>query len=90
MSHEDQVLVGLAGIAVLGVGAQWLAWRLRVPSILLLLAVGFVAGPVTGFLDPDALFGEILFPLVSRAVGLILLRRCTSFRFTRTTTLAGP
>ncbi len=72
MSHEEQVLVGLTGIVVLGVGAQWLAWRLRVPSILLLLAVGFVAGPVTGFLDPDALFGELLFPLVSLSVGLIL------------------
>lgn len=81
MSHEDQVLVGLAGIAVLGVGAQWLAWRLRVPSILLLLAVGFVAGPVTGFLDPDALFGEILFPLVSLAVGLILFEGGLSLRF---------
>ena len=80
MSHEDQVLVGLAGIAVLGVGAQWLAWRLRVPSILLLLAVGFVAGPVTGFLDPDALFGEILFPLVSLAVGLILFEGGLSLR----------
>jgi len=72
VDHEQQVLVGLAGIAVLGVGAQWLAWRLRLPSILLLLAVGFVAGPVTNFLDPDALFGELLFPLVSLSVGLIL------------------
>lgn len=80
MSHEEQVLVGLAGIAVLGVGAQWLAWRLRVPSILLLLAVGFVAGPVTGFLDPDALFGEILFPLVSLSVGLILFEGGLSLR----------
>jgi len=80
VSHEDQVLVGLAGIVVLGVGAQWLAWRLRVPSILLLLAVGFVAGPVTGFLDPDALFGEILFPLVSLAVGLILFEGGLSLR----------
>ncbi|MCG6922247.1 MAG: cation:proton antiporter, partial [Acidobacteria bacterium] len=80
MSHEEQLLVGLAGIAVLGVGAQWLAWRLRVPSILLLLAVGFVAGPVTGFLDPDALFGELLFPLVSLSVGLILFEGGLSLR----------
>ena len=72
MNHEDQLLVGLAAIAVLGVGAQWLAWRLRLPSILLLLGVGFVAGPVTGFIDPDALFGDLLFPLVSLSVGLIL------------------
>jgi NhaP-type Na+/H+ or K+/H+ antiporter len=80
MSHEEQVLVGLASIAVLGVGAQWLAWRLRVPSILLLLAVGFTAGPVTGFLDPDALFGELLFPLVSLSVGLILFEGGLSLR----------
>ena len=37
---EQQYLVGLAGIVVLGVGAQWLAWRLRIPSILLLLVFG--------------------------------------------------
>jgi NhaP-type Na+/H+ or K+/H+ antiporter len=80
LDHEQQVLVGLAGIAVLGVGAQWLAWRLRLPSILLLLAVGFVAGPVTGFLDPDALFGELLFPLVSLSVGLILFEGGLSLR----------
>ena len=49
MNHEEQILVGLAAIAVLGVGAQWLAWRLRLPSILLLLGVGFVAGPLTDF-----------------------------------------
>ena len=53
-------------------GAQWLAWRFRIPSILLLLAFGFVAGPATGLLDPDALFGELLFPVVSISVGLIL------------------
>jgi NhaP-type Na+/H+ or K+/H+ antiporter len=80
LGHEEQLLVGLAGIAVLGVGAQWLAWRLRLPSILLLLALGFVAGPVTGFLDPDALFGELLFPLVSLSVGLILFEGGLSLR----------
>jgi len=80
MNHEEQILVGLAAIAVLGVGAQWLAWRLRLPSILLLLAVGFVAGPVTGFIDPDTLFGELLFPLVSLSVGLILFEGGLSLR----------
>jgi NhaP-type Na+/H+ or K+/H+ antiporter len=80
LDHEQQLLVGLAGIAVLGVGAQWLAWRLRLPSILLLLALGFAAGPVTGFLDPDALFGELLFPVVSLSVGLILFEGGLSLR----------
>jgi NhaP-type Na+/H+ or K+/H+ antiporter len=42
----EQLLTTLAGIVVLGIGAQWLAWRLRIPSILLLLCTGFVVGPV--------------------------------------------
>ena len=65
-------LVQLAAIAVFGMGAQWLAWRLRLPSILLLLLSGFLLGPVFGVIDPDHLFGETLFPIVSMAVGLIL------------------
>lgn len=65
-------LAGISGIIVLGVVAQWVAWRLKLPSILLLLVLGFVAGPVTGFIRPDHLFGESLFPLVSIFVALIL------------------
>lgn len=65
-------LVGLTAIIVLGVSAQWLANRIKLPSILLLLLVGFIAGPITGFLDPDALLGEALIPFVSLAVAIIL------------------
>ncbi len=43
---ERDVLVGLTVIVAFGVGGQWLAARLRVPSILVLLLAGFVAGPV--------------------------------------------
>ena len=35
----------LATIGVLGVGAQWVAWRLRVPAIVLML--GIVIGGAT-------------------------------------------
>lgn len=68
----EEALIGLASILFLGVGAQWLAWRLRLPSILLLLAIGFLAGPITGFLHPDELLGELLFPIVSMSVAIIL------------------
>jgi len=66
------MLTGLAGIFVLGIGAQWLAWKLKLPSILLLLFLGFMAGPVSGWLRPDEMFGELLFPIVSLSVALIL------------------
>lgn len=68
----DHPAVAITLIIVLGVGAQWLSWRLRQPSILLLLVLGLLAGPVTGLLEPDALLGDLLTPLVSLAVALIL------------------
>lgn len=51
---------------------QWLAWRLRAPSILLLLLAGFLAGPVTGLLDPDALLGDLLQPIIGLSVAIIV------------------
>ena len=60
MTHH--ILIHLASILVLGVSAQWLAWRLRLPALLLLLAFGLIAGPVTGFLDPDSLLGPLMHP----------------------------
>lgn len=57
---------------MLGVGLQWLGATLRVPSIVLLLAGGLVAGPVLGWVEPNTIFGDALFPVVSLAVGLLL------------------
>lgn len=77
--HAIGISLGL--IFVLGVGSQWLAWKIRVPSILLLLLSGILAGPVmrTVFegsafaIDPDALFNnDVLLSAVGIAVGLIL------------------
>ncbi len=68
----ENPLIGLASILVLGTLAQWLAWRLRLPSILLLLLTGFVIGPVTGILNPDALLGDLIFPIVSLSVAVII------------------
>ena len=65
------VPIYLAGVLALGVAAQWLAWRLRVPAIVLLLALGFGLGMVVG--PPEDYVGkEIVLPLVSLAVGVIL------------------
>ncbi len=68
----EHSLVGLGAIVALGVSAQWLAWKLHLPSILLLLLAGIIAGPVAGLLDPDALFGPLLQPVVALSVAVIL------------------
>lgn len=70
--EEHDLLVPLTLVVVFGTGAQWLSWKLRLPSILLLLASGFIAGPMTGLVDPDELFGHLLFPFVSMSVAIIL------------------
>lgn len=75
-------LTALALILLLGLVAQWLAARFKLPSILLLLLAGFAAGPVAGVLQPDLLFGGLLMPFVSISVGIILFEGGLSLRFT--------
>lgn len=78
---HQPIVIGLAIIVVLGIVAQWLAWRFRIPAILLLLVFGFIAGPVTGLIRPDELLGELLFPYVSVSVAIILFEGGLSLRF---------
>ena len=69
---EHHQIIDLAIILGLAVGSHLVAGRLRVPAILVLVVAGFLAGPVAGILHPDELFGDLLLPLVSIAVALIL------------------
>ncbi len=70
LAPEQLPLVYFASVLALGTMAQWLAWRLRLPSILLLLAFGFGMG---WFMHPDELVRrEVLFAGVSLSVAVIL------------------
>jgi len=72
MLSTDAILTGLGLVIALALGCQLLAGRLRLPAIVLLLPVGFVAGIVTEDVHPDQLLGALFQPLVSLGVGLIL------------------
>lgn len=69
---EHDAAVGLAAVVVIGIAAQWIGWRLAIPSILVLLTAGLIAGPVLDFIKPDELFGDLLFPVVSLSVAVVL------------------
>lgn len=69
---SSEVFVGLGLLLVLAVGCQVLAERLRLPAIVLLLPVGFVAGQLTDSVRPDRLFGASFDAMVSLAVAVIL------------------
>lgn len=79
MSAEEATL-GLATIVVFGVGAQWIARRVGIPSLLLLLPAGLLAGDVLGWVEPEQLFGDLLSPLVTLLVGLLLFQAATQLR----------
>ena len=68
----SHILISLAVIVVMGIACQWLAWLARLPAILLLLLCGMIIGPVTGLLNPDDLFADLLFPMISLSVAVIL------------------
>lgn len=80
----ESTLIAFAAVLVFGVGAQWLSWRIRVPSILTLLIAGFLAGRA-GLVDPDKLLGDLLIPIVSLSVALILYEGGLTLRFSELT-----
>lgn len=70
------VLVGL-----LSIFCQYLAYRIKLPAILPLLVIGILVGPVTGVIDADQIFGDLLFPVVSLSVAIILFEGSLTLRF---------
>jgi NhaP-type Na+/H+ or K+/H+ antiporter len=68
----NQVLAGFGLIVVLAVGSQVLGSRLRVPALIILLPAGFIAGAITGDVNPHKLLGPAFQPLVSLSVAVIL------------------
>lgn len=85
----DHTITTLAGLALIAVACQWLAWRLRLPVILLLLGAGILAGPFSGLVQPDVLFGDLLPPLLALAVAIVLFEGSLSFRLNDLTGLGG-
>ena len=74
-------VTAFALVGCLGVGAQWLAWRLKLPGIVLMLAAGLIVGPVLGLLDPAEALGDLLPALVSIAVAIILFEGGLTLNF---------
>ena len=70
MEHHLSTLIIL--VAVLGIAVQWLAWRYKLPAIILLTVAGLLVGPVFGWLQPSSDFGDMLRPIIQLGVAIIL------------------
>ena len=68
-------------IGVLAALCQLVAWRIKIPTILFLLLVGIIIGPVSGYFHPDILFGPVLFPLIYLSVAIILFEGSLTLKF---------
>lgn len=79
MDHHAVELFML--LLILATGAQWLAWKLHVPAIILLSAVGILLGPGLDVLNPHNQMGDMLGMLVSMAVAVILFDGGLSLKF---------
>lgn len=90
-------MLELAGIIILGILAQWVAWKFKIPAILPLILIGLLVGPVASeFLSEDGskwiepiwngtkgLFpGESLFYFVSLAISIILFEGGLTLKMT--------
>jgi len=78
---EHHLTLTLVSIALLGIGAQWLAWRIKMPAIVLLTVAGLVAGPVTGWLQPSRDLEQLFDPLIKLGVAVILFEGGLTLRF---------
>jgi NhaP-type Na+/H+ or K+/H+ antiporter len=80
-------MLELAGIIILGILAQWVAWKFKIPAILPLILIGLIVGPIaaeylsedgTKWIEPiwngeKGLFpGDYLYYFVSLAISIIL------------------
>ena len=96
-------MIELAGIIVLGILAQWVAWKFKIPAILPLILIGLFVGPISILLSEDGsqwiqpiydgengLFpGENLFYFVSLAIGIILFEGGLTLRRGEITKVGG-
>ena len=78
---DTNVAVSVLCIAVAGVAAQWLAWRMRLPAIVLLFAVGLTVGPALEILQPVRDFGGALRPLIGLAVAVVVFEGGLALNF---------
>ena len=74
-------VTAIALVGAIGVGSQWIAWRLRMPAIVLMLVAGILIGPVLGIFDPARDIGPLMGPMISIAVAIILFEGGLSLNF---------
>lgn len=87
MEHNELII--MAAVLAAGTFCQWFAWRVKIPAILPLLAAGFLAGPIFGWLHPQQELGSLYFPVISLSVAIILFEGALTLTWNEVRTVAS-
>ncbi|AXI10692.1 sodium:proton exchanger [Oceanobacillus zhaokaii] len=77
-------------IGVLGIGSQWIAWRYRLPAIVVMSITGLLVGPIFGIINPEEGFGDLYSPIISVAVAIILFEGSLNLNFKELRDISKP
>ncbi|MDX1807557.1 MAG: sodium:proton antiporter [Paenisporosarcina sp.] len=77
----SSLLFDLMFVIFLGITSQWVAWRTRMPAIVLMSIAGLLVGPIFGLINPEDGFGELFGPIISLAVAIILFEGSLNLDF---------
>ncbi|MEZ5477493.1 MAG: cation:proton antiporter [Thiolinea sp.] len=72
----------IASIIIAGAVLQWVGWKLQIPGLILLILAGVLLGPAgIGWLNPEQDFGEMLQPMISLGVAVIVFEGGLNLRW---------
>ncbi|AXI01052.1 sodium:proton antiporter [Sporosarcina sp. PTS2304] len=77
----DSLVMDLMLVVLIGVGSQWVAWRTRMPAIVVMAIAGLLVGPIFGLINPQQSMGELYGPIITFAVAIILFEGSLNLDF---------
>ncbi len=86
----DSLLFNLMIILFIGIASQWIAWRFRLPAIVVMSVAGLLIGPLFGWINPKDVFGNLFQPIISAAVAIILFEGSLNLDFREIKTVRQP
>lgn len=82
MIFDLPLMLMIVVFLALGIFSQWLANKIKWPSIVVMAIVGLLVGPVLGIANPkEAMGSDVFSPIVSLAVAIILFEGSSNLDF---------
>lgn len=79
--HDADILNAFGIIIFFATVCQYLAWKIKVPAIVLLTITGIILGPLTNVVKPSVIFGDLFHIFIELAVVILLFEGGLNLRF---------